>query len=50
MPERVIEIHGLTKVYSMGEVEVHALAGLDLLVDVGEFLASWDHPAPANRR
>ena len=39
MPDKVIEIHGLTKVYSMGEVEVRALAGVDLLVDVGEFLA-----------
>jgi putative ABC transport system ATP-binding protein len=35
----VIEIHGLTKVYSMGEVEVHALAGLDLIVESGEFVA-----------
>ena len=39
MPEKVIEIHDLTKVYSMGEVEVRALAGVDLLVDVGEFIA-----------
>jgi putative ABC transport system ATP-binding protein len=36
---KVIEIHGLTKVYEMGEVEVRALAGLDLDVDPGEFLA-----------
>ena len=39
VPDKVIEIHGLTKVYSMGEVEVRALAGVDLLVDEGEFLA-----------
>ena len=39
MAQKVIEIHGLTKVYEMGEVEVRALAGLDLLVDQGEFLA-----------
>ena len=39
MPQRVIEILGLTKVYTMGEVEVRALAGVDLLVDQGEFLA-----------
>ena len=38
-PKKVIEIHGLTKVYAMGEVEVRALAGVDLLVDEGEFLA-----------
>jgi len=35
----VIEIHGLTKVYEMGEVEVRALAGIDLLVEEGEFVA-----------
>ena len=39
MAQKVIEIHGLTKVYTMGEVEVRALAGLDLLTDQGEFLA-----------
>ena len=39
MPQNVIEIHGLTKIYTMGEVEVRALAGLDLVVDSGEFLA-----------
>ena len=39
MPGKVIEIHGLTKVYTMGEVEVRALAGLDLEVNSGEFLA-----------
>jgi len=27
----VIEIRGLTKVYEMGEVEVRALAGVDLM-------------------
>jgi len=36
---RVIEIHDLTKIYQMGEVEVRALAGINLLVDPGEFLA-----------
>jgi putative ABC transport system ATP-binding protein len=35
----VIEIRGLTKVYEMGEVEVRALAGVDLDVAEGEFLA-----------
>jgi putative ABC transport system ATP-binding protein len=37
--QRVIEIHDLTKVYQMGEVEVRALAGVNLLVDPAEFLA-----------
>jgi putative ABC transport system ATP-binding protein len=35
----VIEIYDLTKVYTMGEVEVHALAGLNLTVKQGEFVA-----------
>src|SRR5204863_8335127 len=35
----VIEIHELTKVYSLGEVEVRALDGINLNVDEGEFLA-----------
>ena len=36
---RVIEIHELTKVYTMGEVEVRALDGVDLVVDEGDFVA-----------
>ncbi|GAC1438833.1 MAG: ABC transporter ATP-binding protein [Thermoanaerobaculia bacterium] len=39
MARNVIEIRGLTKVYTMGEVEVRALAGLDIDVSEGEFLA-----------
>jgi putative ABC transport system ATP-binding protein len=39
MPDPVIEIHGLTKVYQMGEVEVRALGGVDLVADPGEFVA-----------
>jgi len=35
----VIEIKELTKVYQMGEVEVRALAGVDLCVETGEFIA-----------
>ncbi|HEY2828657.1 MAG TPA: ABC transporter ATP-binding protein [Thermoanaerobaculia bacterium] len=35
----VIEIDSLTKVYSLGEVEVRALDGVDLNVDVGDFVA-----------
>jgi putative ABC transport system ATP-binding protein len=35
----VIEIRNLTKVYHLGEVDVRALDGVDLLVEEGEFVA-----------
>ncbi|MFM8357930.1 MAG: ATP-binding cassette domain-containing protein, partial [Verrucomicrobiota bacterium] len=36
--ERVFEARGLTKVYRQGEVEVHALRGVDLDLFQGEFV------------
>ncbi len=37
-PHSVFEARGLTKVYRMGEIEVHALRGVDLDLYQGEFL------------
>jgi len=39
MSDKVIEARNLTKVYKMGEVEVHALRGLTLDVNQGEAIA-----------
>jgi len=37
--EPIIRVRGLTKVYRVGEVDVHALRGIDLDVARGEFVA-----------
>jgi putative ABC transport system ATP-binding protein len=39
MPEPLIKIEHLAKVYTMGDVEVHALRGVDLTIQAGEFIA-----------
>lgn len=39
MSEVLIEIRGLKKTYKMGDVDVHALRGVDLTVERGEFIA-----------
>jgi putative ABC transport system ATP-binding protein len=36
--EPIFHVHGLTKVYHMGEVDVHALRGIDLDILAGEVL------------
>jgi len=46
----LIEIRELTKVYRMGETEVHALAGVSVDIDAGEFVAVMVRRAPASRR
>src|SRR5665213_3234513 len=35
----IIQVQGLTKVYHVGEVDVHALRGVDLEISRGEFVA-----------
>src|SRR5512137_2246944 len=39
----VFEIRGLTKTYTMGEVDVHALRGIDLDIDDGRFVVILGH-------
>ena len=35
----VIGLRGITRMYKMGDIEVHALRGVDLTIDEGEFVA-----------
>lgn len=39
MTDRIIEFDGVVRTYGKGQAEVHALAGVDLRVDEGEFVA-----------
>lgn len=39
MADNVIEVDGVTRVFEQGEIEVRALRGIDLEVEVGEFSA-----------
>jgi putative ABC transport system ATP-binding protein len=39
MPQPLVNIEHLTKTYYMGDVEVHALRGVDLTIQPGEFIA-----------
>ncbi len=39
MSDAIIQVHGLTKTYHVGDVEVHALRGIDLEISRGEFVA-----------
>lgn len=38
MPDPVLSARGVTRIYQMGEVQVHALRGVDFTLDEGEFL------------
>ena len=39
MPESVIEIENVTRVYALGDVQMHALDGVNLAIARGEFVA-----------
>jgi len=39
VPERVIEVRNLVKIYQLGDVEVRALRGVNLVIERGEFVA-----------
>lgn len=43
MTEHVISIRNLKKIYHSGEVDVHALRGLDLDIERGEFMSIVGH-------
>jgi len=39
MSAHLIEMHELTRVYQLGPQEIHALRGIDLVIDNGEYVA-----------
>ena len=39
MAKSVIDVRGIRRVYHVGDVDVHALAGVDLRIETGEFVA-----------
>jgi macrolide transport system ATP-binding/permease protein len=39
MPEPIIRVANVTRTYHVGDVDVHALRGVDLIVEPGEFIA-----------
>jgi putative ABC transport system ATP-binding protein len=39
MADHLIEMHGLERVYQLGPQEIHALRGVELVIDRGEYVA-----------
>ena len=39
MPEPIIRVENVTRIYHVGDVDVHALRGVNLIVERGEFIA-----------
>src|SRR5581483_8338487 len=39
MPEPIIKIENITRIYHAGDVDVHALRGVSLTIEPGEFIA-----------
>ena len=38
-PPPILELRGISKIYRMGEIEVHALRAVDFMVRAGELVA-----------
>jgi putative ABC transport system ATP-binding protein len=45
----VVQLEDIHRVYDTGEVKVHAVRGISLTIQKGDFLAIMVRQAPANR-